>query len=191
MNVFYGPNYPYRKLVTEKPCVCKCDDTMPIEIDESSGLHVFEIHAPTAGISVFTIAIALVAIALAYGCYKKCCGTFTFTRQNPGMFPMQPMPPMVPFQQQAPYTAPPALPAPAPASPDIQPLLNMVALQAIRNQSSPLAIEQPRLQREPSGTIYTLPEEPVPRRPPSRPSSPVASAPSATAQSRRSMIADL
>ena len=105
MNSFYGPFYSSNETTTEKPV----DNIMPVEVEQSTGFHVFELHAPTAGVSVLTIVVALIAIALAYGCYKKCCGVgFCFPGRQYPQFPMFPMQPMAPFHQPA---SPAVLPA--------------------------------------------------------------------------------
>ena len=88
-------------------------------------------------------------------------------------FPMFPMQPLAPFHQPVPPVAPPAQVAAAPPVKNdaVQSIINMVALQALRNQAvSPLLVlEPPTVQHEPSGTIFTLPDIPVHPAAPSRP----------------------
>jgi len=64
MNSFYGPYYSAKEATTTNTFE---DDIMPVEVEESTGFHVFELHAPTAGVSILTLVVALIAIALAYG----------------------------------------------------------------------------------------------------------------------------
>ena len=156
---------------------------MPVEVEESTGFHVFELHAPTAGVSILTLVVALIAIALAYGCYKKCCGIgFGLPGRNTA-YPWYPMQPMGPVLQQAPPAAPPAQVAanlpPNSNEAAMQSIINMVALQALRNQvvTPPLALEPPSIQREPPGAIYALPEDRQHVGAPSRPSAPPTATP--------------
>ena len=145
--------------------------TMPVEIEESTGFHVFEIHAPSAGISFFAIVCGLIAVALAYGCYKRCCYARIFGPQ-PTQFAMPPPPP-------------PAQPAPAPA---MEPLLQMMAIQNAMSQQRVMAG-----QRYLPGSITTYEDHPEvlvhpptasaryakPARP-SRPSAPRSPSPAAS-----------
>ena len=153
MNSFYGPYYSERERKPETNNYQ--DNTMPVEVEESSGFHVFEVHAPTAGISFFSFIVALIAIAMAYGCYRKCCAAYmSFGRQQP----QQPQA----IQMQ---------PIQAPAQPDqLQPLLQIMALQALRPTAPALELPPPPRQCEPSGFLETLPREQPPRPPaPPRP----------------------
>ena len=131
---FWGPYYSQRD-----PISTTAEDTMAIEVDQSSGLHIFEVHAPTAGISFFAVVCGLVAIALAYGCYRKCCYMRLF---GPSTYPSPPAP--TPF---------PAPPTPAP-QPSLEPLLQVMAFQsALQHQQRPALTYEPR-QQFPSGRIY-------------------------------------
>ena len=135
---------PYYSLDWKKTTVrYEEDDTMPVEVEQSSSFHVFEMHAPTAGVSFFAIVLALIAIGLAYGCYRKCCYARIFApQQSPVAFPLQPM-------------APQLTPAAAPRSIDqLQPLLQLLALQgALRQPALPAPPPPPYTRR-----ITELPE---------------------------------
>ena len=117
---------------------------MPVEVEQSTGFHVIELHAPSVGVSFFAIVCALIAVGLAYGCYKRCCAVRLFPAQPQAL----PLPP--------PYTQSLA-PAVPPTYDSVQPLLQVMALQhALQNPSAhfpriPTRYEPPR--------IYTLPEE--------------------------------
>ena len=183
MNVFYGPYYSESATTTKKPF----DGTeMPIEVDQSSGFHVFELHAPTAGVSFFALIFALIAIGLAYGCYRRCCSASLLLPRFQS-HPMNAMPQGIPMQPM-----PTAQPAP-PVQDPLQPLLSMVALQraisgpAAPSAPPPLSYEAPRGQREPPGFIYTLPEEPAVQSRPPRP----AVAPQATPSASKCFTEDL
>ena len=101
---FWGPYYsPSSKTTTPAPT------EMAIEVEQSSGFHVFELHAPTAGVSFFAIVCALIAVGLAYGCYKRCCfgrlfaGVPNQAPIAPQYIPMQLMPPTVQQTQSSLY----------------------------------------------------------------------------------------
>ena len=144
---FWGPYYSEKP--GSKKVIVTDDNIMPVEVEESSGFHVVELHAPSMGVSFFALVAALIAIGFAYGCYKKCCSSNGFT---------------LPFFNHPVQQAIPMNPIPPPAqiqTPDpLQPMLQLMALQqAFRapapSAPSPLPVrfEEPR--------IYTLPEEPM------------------------------
>ena len=127
MTAFWGPYYS-QKEVTQR------STEMPTEVEQSTGFHVFELHAPSAGISFFAIICGLIAIGLAYGCYRRCCFARIFGSQSP------------PANQWIPMTQPPAFIQPPPqpqASDQVQPLLQLLALQAMQPSRLP-AIRQDR-----------------------------------------------
>ena len=136
---FWGPYYSRGRTT---PSSVSTTSNMVVEVDESSGFHVFELHAPTAGVSFFALVCALIAVGLAYGCYKKCCFGRMFAGLEqapvppPPCYPMQPLPPQ---------------PHPDP----MQPLLGLLALQQAFNP----APVQPHIQS-------------LPYRPPARPAFP-------------------
>ena len=56
-------------------------------IQESSGSHFLEIHAPTAGIGLFTIFAILLAFICLFGLYRKCKRHTQRRPQQLGNFP--------------------------------------------------------------------------------------------------------
>ena len=142
--IFWGPYYTPGESV-EWTTESSTTTSMPIEVEEErGGFHILEIHAPTAGISVFAIACGLVIVVLAYGCYRRCCFARIFGPTPPHYAP--PPPP--------PTTTPAPTPAPAPGA-QLEPLLQFMALQS--------AMNQPRMltdQRFPPGRISSFEDEP-------------------------------
>ena len=153
MTAFWGPYYSDKELRSSTP---PPDNEMPVEVEQSTGFHVFELHAPSAGISFFAIVLGLIAVGLAYGCYRKCCFARIFST------------PPTPWHSMA---APPPVPIAPPPQPDtLQPLLQLMALQNM--QSTRVPSRYPML-REPSPPRFvTIDDLPSPSAPP-----PVASAP--------------
>ena len=141
---FWGPYYSRdrgQRIVTTTE-----DTIMPVEVEQSTGFHVIEIHAPSVGVSSFAIVCALIAVGLAYGCYKRCCAMRLFPAQPQAM----PLPP--PYTQSLAPAAPPAYDT-------VQPLLQVMALQhALQNPSAQLSRIPSRYE---TSRIYTLPEEPT------------------------------
>ena len=152
---FWGPYYAPKEEKDPLLQLEEEDDEMPTEIDESSGFHVLEIHAPTAGISFFAIALGLLAIGLAYGCYRRCCYAKIFGA-------------VTGIQQQAPVMAQSSPPqpygqawGPSSAHGDIQPLLLWATLQnALARPATPAlpALQAPLPTVRYSSRITTLPE---------------------------------
>ena len=63
-------------------------DTQTNMVEESSGTHFLEIHAPTAGLGFFTIFALLLSFICLYGLYRK-CKRHTQRRPRPAStFPM-------------------------------------------------------------------------------------------------------
>ena len=139
---FWGPYYSPEddfEWTTRPPTT-----VMPVEIEQNSGFHILEIHAPSAGISFFAIVCGLIAVALAYGCYKRCCYARLFG-PAPTQFSVPPPPPPPP---------PPTAPAPAPAS-VMEPLLQLMALQGAMGPQRMIAD-----QRFPPGRITAYEDQP-------------------------------
>ena len=76
----------------------------PIETVKSTGFHVVEYHAPTAGYSNVAIAVAAAIVFCAYKCTKKCTACFPSTVAPPAPVPM---PPSFELQPMAHYCAAP------------------------------------------------------------------------------------
>ena len=140
---FWGPYYSSSKTtVSPLQKALQDDDTMPTEIEQSSGFHVFEIHAPTAGVSFLAIVCALIAIGLAYGCYKKCCSVYLRgTGATPPWYSLQP--PAFPMSPVPHYMPPPPPPQPP------QPALEQVQLMLAVQQAMQPRVPQIRRERSP------------------------------------------
>ena len=135
---FWGPYYSRNR---GQRIVTTTEDTiMPVEVEQSTGFHVFELHAPSVGVSFFAIVCALIAVGLAYGCYKRCCAVRLFPAQPQAL----PLPP--PYSQSLAPVMPPTYDS-------VQPLLQVMALQhALQNPSThfpriPTRYEPPRIYR--------------------------------------------
>lgn len=143
--VFWGPYYSSDR--GRKTTTTTEDPIMPVEIDNSSGLHVFELHMPSVGVSFFALIFALIAIGFAYGLYLKCCSGGPCCGSSQQQLPVH----HVPAVQQ---------------DNSMQPLLQVMALQAMQQQAlqqrpiSPLPL--PPVQYNAgfeTARIVTLPED--------------------------------
>ena len=139
---FWGPYY---SRATEKKEEQVIDD-MTVEVEQNSGFHLFELHAPSMGVSFFALVAALIALGFAYGCYKKFCGLNSCFGAQPNYnavphsIPMQSMPTNLSYY-------PPPLPSAPPSSEMIQPLLQMLAMQNANQRAlaAPRSMSPPRM----------------------------------------------
>lgn len=169
---FWGPYYSRE---TERATTTTEDPIMPVEIDNSSGLHVFEVHAPSVGMSFFALVMALIALGFAYGLYKKCCSGGPCCGLHP------PPPPV------------PAVQPPQPAQDQLQPLLQLLALQSFQRPASPPPMPLPPVCYQPAFetariTAYEDVPTPAPSGLSATPTFP-ATAPSAPVEQKKTSIA--
>ena len=171
---FWGPYYSRE---TKRATTTTTEDPiMPVEIDNSSGLHVFEAHAPSVGMSFFTLVMALIALGFAYGLYKKCCSGGPCCGLGPPPPPVQ------------------AVQTPQPAQDQLQPLLQILTLKLFQRPASPPPMLLPSVCYQPAFetariTAYEDVPSPAPSDLSATPTFP-ATAPSAPVEQKKNSIAN-